>query len=124
MLQAFCLLALMKLGLSIFTYRQLIHFLPVRGHARASGWVKTRTARALQRAARYLPSATCLPQALAGHVMLALQGYESHIRIGVAPSGDAFRAHAWLMCDEDILIGDSEDLVDFVRLTDIKAGTR
>jgi hypothetical protein len=123
MLAAFVLLLLVKAGLSLMPYRRLVRFLPPPGKSRPDGWVKTRTARALHRAAHWLPSATCLPQALAGNAMLSLQGYESRIRIGVAASpGRRLRAHAWLLCGDDVLIGDSENLTEFVTMTDLRGG--
>lgn len=120
-LAAFVLLLLVKAGLSVMPYRRLARFLPPAGRRRPDGWVKTRTARAIHRAASWLPSATCLPQALAGSAILSLQGYSSKVRIGVASLPDRrLRAHAWLMCGEDIIVGDSETLTDFVTLTELR----
>lgn len=122
-LGALVLLLLFKAALSLMPYRRLARFLPPPGRRPPTGWIKTRTARALQRAAHWLPSATCLPQALAGNAMLSLQGYESRVRIGVAAlPGRRLRAHAWLLCGDDIVVGDSEELTDFVTMTDLRGG--
>lgn len=117
-LEALALLLIVKVGLSAMSYQKLARFLPRPGTRDPDGWVKTRTARAMQRAAAWFPAATCLPQALAGNAMLALQGYDSQVRIGVMATPDQkFRAHAWLLCGEDVIIGDSENLSDFVTMT-------
>ena len=122
-LQAFLLLLAIKVGLTVMPYRKLARILPQPGVRAADGWVKTRTARSMAKAARWLPSATCLPQALAGSVMLGLQGYHSRVQIGVAPvSGKPFRAHAWLICGQDVIIGDGENLDQFVTMTDLRGG--
>ena len=54
---------------------------------------------AVERACRRLPAraTTCLPRALAVHVMLRRRGAESHLRIGVSKaSRGGMRAHAWV----------------------------
>lgn len=55
-------------------------------------------ARALARAARYLPvHATCLMLAAAGKVMLRRRGCPGTVYFGVAPGDDGSRSfHAWL----------------------------
>ena len=57
-------------------------------------------------AARYMPRATCLTQALAAKRMLNAEGISSQIRLacGVDNNGDA-GAHAWLECNEKVLLG-------------------
>lgn len=63
-------------------------------------------ARRVRRAARLVPHATCLPQALAGRVLLARAGHASRVRFGVAaPSDRGFEAHAWLECDGAVVVG-------------------
>lgn len=61
-------------------------------------------------AARLVPGATCLTQALAGQRLLALRGYASTVRISL-PGGteSAFRPHAWLMSGNVIVLGGSSD---------------
>lgn len=115
------LLLILKAALTMASYRRVSRLLPSPAGRPAPGWVKTRTARAIHKASHWIPDATCLPQALAGSVLLSLQGYGSTVRIGVAPAADQpFRAHAWLMCGEDVIVGDGEDLSAFQPLTDIR----
>jgi hypothetical protein len=63
-------------------------------------------ARAVSRAARRVPRATCLTQAIATSVMLGRRGVPATIRFGAArdPQG-RFIAHAWVECQGRIVIG-------------------
>jgi hypothetical protein len=64
---------------------------------------------AVRVAARYVPRTSCLPQALACHALLVRNGHPSHLRIGVAiPSAKTLRAHAWVECRGEIVIGETE----------------
>ena len=76
---------------------------------------------AVRHAARFVPRATCLTQALALQYLLARTGRSSLIRIGVAEGSDgAFEAHAWLIHDDSVLIGNrNEDVSRFVPLTNL-----
>ena len=59
-------------------------------------------------AARLVPGATCLTQALAGQYLLARQGNASKISIGIEKgSGSELKAHAWLMSGSHIVLGGS-----------------
>jgi hypothetical protein len=72
-------------------------------------------------AARYVPGASCLPQALALHYLLGRHGYPSMVRVGVANSPDkGFEAHAWVIRDGVVLIGgDTEELTRFTPIVDL-----
>ena len=64
---------------------------------------------AIRAAARRVPAATCLTQALALKWMLARSGYESAITIGVnRDPGGGFTAHAWVERDGEIILGAQE----------------
>ena len=56
--------------------------------------------RAVRRAARFVPRATCLTQSLSMHTLLGRRGIPTELRIGVtkAPTGGLL-AHAWLEKD-------------------------
>ncbi|WP_145104331.1 lasso peptide biosynthesis B2 protein [Cereibacter sediminicola] len=59
-------------------------------------------------AARLVPGATCLTQALAGQRLLARKGYASTVRISLPNGRDSdFRPHAWLLSDNVIVLGGS-----------------
>lgn len=59
-------------------------------------------------AAAYVPGATCLVQALVARSMMLGQGFPAQVRIGVRP-GETSRmeAHAWLVVDGQVVLGDS-----------------
>jgi hypothetical protein len=60
---------------------------------------------------RHLPwNATCLMQVLAAQFWLKRHGIPASIYFGVNASedSDAIKAHAWLLCGNEILVGKSE----------------
>ncbi|WP_321422022.1 lasso peptide biosynthesis B2 protein [uncultured Methanobacterium sp.] len=67
--------------------------------------------------ARYVPRATCLVQALAGHILFSKYGYGTSIKIGVLTENGEFEAHAWVEHDNLVVLGESEK--DFKTIMDI-----
>ncbi|WP_246672152.1 MULTISPECIES: lasso peptide biosynthesis B2 protein [unclassified Mesorhizobium] len=68
-------------------------------------------------AARLVPGASCLTQALAGQYLLARQGSASKISIGIEKgTGSELKAHAWLMSGNHIVLGGS--IEGFAHLVD------
>lgn len=68
-----------------------------------------RLAWAVAVASRYLPRATCLPQAVALQALLIHAGHESRLEIGVTKDGDRrIEAHAWVTCGGRVVIGGPE----------------
>ncbi|MGH7782079.1 MAG: lasso peptide biosynthesis B2 protein [Candidatus Binataceae bacterium] len=61
--------------------------------------------RAVRIASRYCPRASCLTQALAAQALLAGSDHRSRVEIGFSKDGETFAAHAWLVCDERIVLG-------------------
>jgi Transglutaminase-like superfamily len=55
---------------------------------------------------RYVPGCLCLPQALAGRILLAARGYRSKLRIVVRKEDSKFEAHAWLESEGRVWVGD------------------
>lgn len=111
------------LALRTVGYRRLQTWLPRSGTEPPGAWRMRRLSRQMERVARWMPGSTCLPQAVAGYVLLAARGFECRIRIGVA--GDAatgFRAHATLLSGSHVLIGGGGDWDRFVSLTDLRPG--
>jgi transglutaminase superfamily protein len=77
-------------------------------------------ASAVELAARFVPRASCLTQALAAQVLLSRAGYEPLLRLGVNPAGRGhFKAHAWVECRGKILIGEIPSLSEFTPLPTI-----
>lgn len=60
-------------------------------------------------AARYVPGANCLVQALVAKQLFDEQGLPAEIRLGVhKPEEVGFRAHAWLESEGRIVLGGAE----------------
>src|SRR5947209_731091 len=67
-------------------------------------------------AARFVPRATCLTQALAGEVLLRRAGCPANLRIGDATDrAGKLEAHAWIESEGRVVIGD-HDLHRFTTL--------
>ena len=71
---------------------------------------------AVRAAARYVPAANCLPQAIVAKRLLEEQGYRPVIRIGVQrPQERVLNAHAWVDIAGRVVLGD--DGQDYQPLT-------
>lgn len=68
----------------------------------------------VQSAARFVPGASCLTQALAAHVLLEQGAHPSTLHIGVSRERGRFEAHAWVEEAGSILIGELDQ--SFVSL--------
>ena len=54
----------------------------------------------------YLPGCrNCLVQSLAAQIMLMRKGYAAQIRIGAVRDEGEFKAHAWVECQGQIVLG-------------------
>jgi hypothetical protein len=111
LLSALGALALVRLRLWLLPYRSFRRVyalqpdVPVDGRS-ADAATARRIARAVRRAARVIPGATCLPQSVAAQQMLMRRGYSSTLRISAGWELGRFTAHAWLETDRGMLIGD------------------
>jgi hypothetical protein len=98
-----------RLGLSLFSYKTVRGWIPdgARNEV-ATPETLQRIRWAVRGAARVVPRASCLTQALAAQFVLARLGHPSQIQVGVAkdPSGRLL-AHAWLISDGRVVIGGS-----------------
>ena len=115
-----CLLvvAAVRLGLTLFSYNHVRNVV-MRMDARRSADIADlrRVAWGVAAAARLVPRASCLTQALSGQYILARQGNASKIRIGIErDTGARLKAHAWLMSGNHIVLGGSID--GFAHLVD------
>ena len=61
---------------------------------------------------RRIPKMTCLVQALAGQALLRRSGETSRLCIGVK-TNDEFKAHAWLLSEKDIVLGEVPELSEY-----------
>ncbi|RVD16043.1 lasso peptide biosynthesis B2 protein [Mesorhizobium sp. M4B.F.Ca.ET.017.02.2.1] len=115
-----CLLvvAAARLGLTLFSFNR-VRSLVMRLDAREAASVADlrHIAWGVAAAARLVPHASCLTQALAGQYLLARKGKASNIRIGIEQNtGAELKAHAWLMSGNHIVLGGS--LAGFAHLVD------
>lgn len=63
---------------------------------------------AVERAARRVPGATCLAQALTAWMMLERRRTPAVVRIGASRRGDQLAAHAWLEHAGRIVLGEDQ----------------
>jgi Transglutaminase-like superfamily len=77
--------------------------------------------RSVNIASAYIPGVKdCLTRALAAQVLLARHGQPSTVRIGAGrDEQQKFVAHAWLICDGQVVLGDTE-LDTYSELMDIE----
>ena len=126
LMRSAAMLGAVRMGLWLLPHRLLRRILRAvtRRQARSRGTQAqpNRIAWAVMVASRYIPlTATCLPQALAAHVLLARSCHVAQLRIGVARSADgAIEAHAWLESGGRILVGALEDVSRFVPLLPVQ----
>ena len=87
---------------------------PTPGEADRIGW-------AVGSAARFVPDATCLPQALAAEAILRRRGHPADLRLGVTREAGTVQAHAWVVSYGRVVVGDG-DLERFAPLVGREAG--
>ena len=121
-LRSLVVLTAVRAALTLIPYNRFKSWIPSSVQLPAAPREEqARCAWAIARAARFIPHATCLTQALAGQWLLARQGFGSRVVIGVRRAqGRSVAAHAWLRVGEDVVLGgDSEDLSTFTELTEL-----
>ena len=87
-----------------------------RSAARASSGPEPRDAQAVgrrigaevARAARHVPRATCLVQALAAQWLITRSGASAALRFGVATDGEGVEAHVWLESGGQVVLGEDQ----------------
>jgi hypothetical protein len=67
----------------------------------------------------YVPATTCLVQALVVISLLEQAGLPGSLRIGVVRTGNKLEAHAWVECQNKIVIGGND--IDLSRFTVLHA---
>jgi Transglutaminase-like superfamily len=106
-----CVLAVIRVGLWLMSLRRLRAFIARaadwrRGAHRSSRASVERIAWAVRAAARYVPGATCLHEALAAELMLVHNGHPARVRIGMAKTEKrALEGHAWVESDGAVVLG-------------------
>lgn len=111
LLSALCLVSAIRLGLWLLPVKTVGHFVGwlSRSHSRATADASSlsdRVSRAVRRASRVVPGASCLTQALAVQGLLERHGLQTRLHIGVtSEGGQTMRAHAWLDSQGVTVIG-------------------
>jgi len=108
--KAFFLLVLVRFGLWILPFRTLQRILektfPAPVETNPDAPPSEPFSRAVHAVSGYVPSATCLAQALTLRAQLAREGICSDLAIGVARDDvSGIAAHAWLEVDGKVVIG-------------------
>jgi hypothetical protein len=110
--RAVIVLAFARLALWLLPFRTLRSLMSRLGRATSSRKAATENAavdhiaRAVGVAARFIPAATCLVQAMATQFLLGRRGVESTLRLGVTrAAAGKFQAHAWVECRDRVVVG-------------------
>jgi hypothetical protein len=92
--------------LSLRTFQRMAVSLRCRSNETLSA---QRIASAVRSAARFVPRSTCLVQALTAQALLIRHGYRPRLTIGISKNEcEGFGAHAWVTCEDEVLIGGPE----------------
>jgi hypothetical protein len=125
-LQCLFVVVLVRIGLSLFSYRSLQRVLRPKKKCRTSvdNGKADLIVRAVGSASRLVPRASCLTQALAAQFILAQAGFSSQIRVGVAILEEGkFVAHAWLICEGRVVMGGTAaEIRRYAMLVDLNLG--
>ena len=112
--------------LSLLPYKLLRKFAPFdnqnHGDDVEVDWdVVRNVVRSVRVCSRYIPSASCLTQALATRSILLSKGQTCYLKIGVGrDDDDNFIAHAWIESNGRIIIGKSADIYRYTSLSGSK----
>lgn len=115
MLKVLVRVTLSRLGLWFVSFRQLSHWMVGDERLEVSevtDWKSIREVVSLVKcASRFVPSASCLTQALATQSLLAGMGQTCILRIGVdKDDSQKLIAHAWIEVEGKIIIGKLRDI--------------
>ena len=88
--------------------------------ARKSGHTTSDISRAIRIAARFVPGANCLPQALAMRELMHRYGRACEVQLGVDTAG-SFRAHAWVTSEGTIVHGDIEEHFTTLEMSGVRS---
>lgn len=109
LIRAVALLTLTRIGLrlsSVSRVEAALARLPSAPAAAGASATIEQVRWAVRRASRFVPRATCLPQALVARSLLERHGFPASVHIGVTrDDGGGLRAHAWTSADGRIVVG-------------------
>ena len=109
------LMAVVRLALWTLPFRSVkarAENVGISGVRRADGTTPGQVAWAVKLAAKYIPEASCLTQALTAQIMLNRCGIQNRFHVGVVRDSarrperkHGFEAHAWVECCGRVLVG-------------------
>src|SRR5208283_5512393 len=107
LLHTVLLVAFLRVALCLLPFCRANDYLARRAKRRPirQDLATSRLVWAVRTAAARIPRATCLTQALAAKYQLERSGHCARIHIGVAKENGQFRAHAWLECEGEVVLG-------------------
>jgi hypothetical protein len=116
LLQSIILITSIRITLPLISFRFLQRFVARTPSLSIRRFDSSQIAWGITNGARAIPGATCLIQALAAQALLLRHGYEPKLTIGVRKDRNQLSAHAWVECDQHILVG-GPDVDEYRRLT-------
>lgn len=128
--RAYVLVWLIRLALWVMPFRVLykwtIDFRKGRiGDKPLAPSAVTKIVWAVSAAAKRVPRATCLTQALATQIMLGRRGHRATLQLGIMKSkAGKFDAHAWVERNGAIIIGKNETFGQLTRLPPLEGESR
>lgn len=119
--KCWCLLVVIRIGLTVSSYNVLAKRVDLLAVSKRGSVPTSLLSWAVRQSARLVPCATCLTQALVMRILLRQAGLASSICIGVnMDERGAFGAHAWVVCDDEIVIGGhAVDLTRYTRIAEL-----
>ena len=122
-LHALGVLVLVRLGLTFLNYRRVERLLPSPASKKDSRFTPWQIAWSVKRMCIYVPFASCLTQALSLQYLLGRRGESSSMCVGVSPTeAGRYEAHAWLLWNDQIIIGGGKNLEKFSIIARLEAG--
>ncbi len=118
LIEAFATLAFVQVVLRVWTIERLRRW---AGRLERGTKPVDRIVWAVRAASRWAPGTTCLGSALVLQRLLSAEGYVSELHIGVARQQPGLVAHAWIVHEGQVLIGDEEQAA-YTQLTNWRAG--
>lgn len=106
LLKAFSILLGVRVALRLVSLERIRAWAACTG---SGGNSLERAVWATRATARRTPGASCLVSAIALQRLLSRGGHSSELHVGVARRHERFAAHAWLVADGRVLIGETDD---------------
>ena len=109
-----------RVGLWVVPYRllrEMVDRVPRRRRQEGDAASAETITRYISSISQFVPSASCLTQALAAQTLLRREGFDPVLQFGVARDGQGvFKAHAWVECEGRIVIGEYSHMLPYVQL--------